>query len=567
MKKIAELHFYGKNLKLSGMWGRYLSPAEQQVDGAVTMVISPLDDAKHKLSEPTHCDDKRIYVARPFCCNRKFTAELINATYERTFWCPNCGYRHPFKHIRFVSCSVENIPLDLYVRLYVYKEYVKLSLSYDAMRFEHNNYSKEIDLIGNIREDFIFDVKKRTAVRKLYINQHLSSELDIGFLKDWRLLQKDTALYYLRDDIKSIEGKTINVVFALLREAINRQAKQIKYSKRNMGVIGGYPHYRPLDSLLKIASQVRFWDSVPINFWGGHKDAEVASHEFTSIDQWACAYELGTSSGDFYDLEVDKLMSQGLTYHQAVIQYFKFPNIKEVRKRLSFEYFAVLRRLSNLEASKLNEVLPFFDKYTAPSRIRIAENLKTLMPIYNSTNIKQLFCYAITHEGKDAIDTYNRLPLAIRQEIDKKPPQLKDFHNYVVARHYEVKNSDFTIDIPKDTIKRLNKTVSEYTFTTLTSNYQCINAGKELHNCAKTYADRCGKMKQLVLVTDKDGIDIALLEINRFDIDQAKLKYNRCVAIEPEINNLICEYARIAKLRINTTDINLELDMCQVATA
>lgn len=570
MKKLVELHFYGKKLKMSGMWERYLSPAEQQIDGAVTMVLSPLDDEKHKLTLTTRASDpRRVYIARPFCCNRKFTAELRYAQYERYFWCPNCGYKHPYKHTRYISNSDENIPLDLYVRLYEYKKYIKLSLSYEAIRFEHDDFSKEVNNVGNVREDFIFDVKTRTAIRKLYINNHLSSELEIGFLKDWRLLQRDTALYYLRDDIKSLEGKNINVVFAKLREAINKQAKQIKYSKRNMGINGGYHHYRPLDSLLKIANQVRFWDSQPINFWGGHQDSKKYTHEYATLESWAMHYELDMGNGKFYDVEVDKLMSQGLTYHQAAIKVFNLPNVKAVRKHLSFDYFAVIKRLYAIETSKANEIVPMLAEYSFTSRLKIVERIKSILSIYKSLNSHLLFDYATKHarEWDDAIDTYHKLPLAMRQEIYKKPPRLREFHDYVVARHLEFEDSDFAIQISPKIIERLNQTIGKYAFTTLLTNYQCIKAGKLLHNCAKTYADKCNDKKQLVLLTDKNGQYVALLEIDRFTIVQAKLIYNTYVGSNIEINNLICEYARVVNLKINTSDIKPELYKTQIATA
>ena len=95
----------------------------------------------------------------------------------------------------------------------------------------------------------------------------------------------------------------------------------------------------------------------------------------------------------------------------------------------------------------------------------------------------------------------------------------------------------------------------------------CINKysklkyiAKQMKNCSAGYKDRINNRLQLVAIFDNSGKPKVLLEINQDSIVQAKLYRNVPVFRDNLLNDLVIEFAQIAKLKVATDDVYMKQD-------
>lgn len=81
-----------------------------------------------------------------------------------------------------------------------------------------------------------------------------------------------------------------------------------------------------------------------------------------------------------------------------------------------------------------------------------------------------------------------------------------------------------------------------------------------MKNCSAGYKDRINNRLQLVAIFDNSGKPKVLLEINQDSIVQAKLYRNVPVFRDNLLNDLVIEFAQIAKLKVATDDVYMKQD-------
>ncbi len=81
-----------------------------------------------------------------------------------------------------------------------------------------------------------------------------------------------------------------------------------------------------------------------------------------------------------------------------------------------------------------------------------------------------------------------------------------------------------------------------------------------MKNCSAGYKDRINNQLQLVAISDNTGKPKVLLEINQDSIVQAKLYRNVPVFRDNLLNDLVIEFAQIAKLKVATDDVYMKQD-------
>ena len=87
---------------------------------------------------------------------------------------------------------------------------------------------------------------------------------------------------------------------------------------------------------------------------------------------------------------------------------------------------------------------------------------------------------------------------------------------------------------------------------------ELLAVGNELHNCVGTYADKVLAHERWICVIAKGNELIACLEIKENCLVQAKLKYNKSVKEDTEINDTILKWCKEARILIDTKDIDKE---------
>ena len=80
-------------------------------------------------------------------------------------------------------------------------------------------------------------------------------------------MDEESALSFIRPRFCDKNKKTMAVFYRELRNVIDRKMRGRGYSKRNLYLANG-DKYKVLDSMLKIAHWVRFWDGEDIAIYG-----------------------------------------------------------------------------------------------------------------------------------------------------------------------------------------------------------------------------------------------------------------------------------------------------------
>ena len=109
--------------------------------------------------------------------------------------------------------------------------------------------------------------------------------------------------------------------------------------------------------------------------------------------------------------------------------------------------------------------------------------------------------------------------------------------------------------MPHDIIRKMEMQLDFYKIRVVNFSRDLYYAGTTLNNCARTYENQIGANLQLVTIADDKGKLLALLEIKNSCIVQAKLKNNKEVYLNEEVNQKVIEFAEKLHLKIRTKDV------------
>ena len=154
-------------------------------------------------------------------------------------------------------------------------------------------------------------------------------------------------------------------------------------------------------------------------------------------------------------------------------------------------------------------------------------------------------------------DIKNRkLPHTITKQryLESEIP-LSKLHDWLSVEITAQENREMIFDIPAHIIKRLDMQLNHYKLETITKNSQLVRVAQSLKNCSAGYKHRINEKLQLVMISDDTGKILALLQIIKNSIVQAKLYGNKSVSDRMEINDLVIDFAEKTKLDIRTGNI------------
>ncbi|WP_443868373.1 PcfJ domain-containing protein [Megasphaera sp.] len=142
--------------------------------------------------------------------------------------------------------------------------------------------------------------------------------------------------------------------------------------------------------------------------------------------------------------------------------------------------------------------------------------------------------------------------------FEKEKVPFQKLHDWLSVAIIKQENHEVVFPIDKTIIKALHQSVDGYQFHCVERKSELKKISMALRNCALSYATRMNQYNQLVVVTDDDGNIMALLEIQRQRIVQAKLFANKQVSTSDSINRACADYSKRTNLSCQTRDIDME---------
>ena len=158
-------------------------------------------------------------------------------------------------------------------------------------------------------------------------------------------------------------------------------------------------------------------------------------------------------------------------------------------------------------------------------------------------------------------DTYNmemKLNDKNRKLYLSEHIKLAEAHDWLVKVINSQKGEDYSLKVPEYIKHRYEVPVDGFTAHVPLSANELLAVGNELHNCVGTYADKVLAHERWICVIAKGNELIACLEIKENCLVQAKLKYNKSVKEDTEINDTILKWCKEARILIDTKDIDKE---------
>lgn len=541
MRKLITLEYYSKNIYTRYYYTRRMK--SQLDESTPTLLIASYDRNNREHRRFNTSNMNSLYCR---ACDNIILAPYVSYNLEknRGIYCPTCGHYHKDISCRIVNNANSHIPINIVVSLYEKKKSVEVIIKYGAVVMGDNPFTdlKEVD----VREIFLFDTENNEVLWKKEVNGKHRDYISIGYISDIDTMDEESALSFIRPRFCDKNKKTMAVFYRELRNVIDRKMRERGYSKRNLYLANG-DKYKVLDSMLKIAHWVRFWDGEDIAIYGKRTK---------SINEWLKKWGV---SRDF-EMSLNARIKQGENYIEAVLHTFSLPDVKLVRQNIKYENFDLLKSLYKeipnvlIANNFINPLLEYRNN---------GGNYREILEFYNIFNsiykisAEQIVSIFKNKYGADILGLWKNMDSVSKKNFYNNIPSLSKLHDTLAIAVAQQKDREIEYDIPKEILERMNMYIQNSKIEVLQKYSQLKKASLDLHNCASRYRNMINENLQLVLVSDDNGKPIILLEINGNEIVQAKLMSNKSVKNINTYNELVLAFAEKARLKVATKDVDI----------
>lgn len=500
-------------------------------------------------------NQKGVYQAYCDFCGQGFVITHSNSfTIREKIACPACGEIHTHNHIMYSSTSNGILPYKIRMSLVEFVGKVELRLKYQGLCLGDDIF-QTYRHFEKVNEKYTFDVANNKVTWQRNAGTE-KLEYEIGYFnEDFQTLQNKSALCFFQYDHKIKRGDSFTELLRKLREAVNRLAQKKGYQPKSL-FISGRQKTRLFSSLLNIAHRVRFWDSENV------PGIDRVYFELDLKEKHITKEALDMSVIDFWQ-------GQGYSYHEALCKTLKLPNLKVLRRELCFNNIFNLALAFHQGHStdisiQMYQYFNAIDKELAMTRAYYAtsadERKKEAIEIYQALVPKYpdlTFLKMITKYDyyEDSYHLLNNMDKITKQRYLESKIPLSRLHDWLSVEITAQENREIIFDIPAHIINRLNMQLNHYKLETITKNSQLVRVAQSLKNCSAGYKHRINEKLQLVVISDDTGKILALLQIIKNSIVQAKLYGNKSVSDRMEINDLVIDFAEKTKLDIRTGNI------------
>lgn len=509
--------------------------------------------------------DANVYAHYCVACGQTFTARWgytsINGWQSwngNFFSCLGC--QGSSKHKGLVHEIGVGIPEKMILSLYEYKNHISLRISYTEVTFDDIRFCA---IKKRCHETLTFDARKR----KSYFETNDSVKYEISNPAE-REFGEQSVLRYLTHS--SIAWKNNKKDFASmllkLRTAISKKVKDFHNIKlKAMHVPAGSSMGVLIFPLSNIAWRLAVADApnLPTVFndrsWRSDYRGFVEAHYMDKI------------SLEYFLEEVIVKTRTGLSYPQSALKVMGLRDTKAFRK--------IIAKGGLLEAGRLKAAVGISEDYKeqlllagALARVgelglriersyAFAELSLNFLKIASDRYKKNAAYFLIKHYSPSEIYDCSRMYFKLVAETQEllwiEKPSIAQMHDWLVEKWDAQKNKDYSLQIPEHVVRRLAMQKDRLKFFLPETAHELRMVGNKLHNCVGSYADNVLKGKcAVVAMTDDEGKLLVCIEVREGAIWQAKLNQNRQVSNNAELNAAVLDWAKEAKLKINTSDVD-----------
>lgn len=482
---------------------------------------------------------------------------------EDEFYCPVCGHHHHGNAIMFNHDKTRPMPYALHMTLIDFKDKLELRLTYDAVKVDATRYHAAYQ---KVQERFVFDMKKHDVYWTYDEDKRNVHQTEkIGYISSFDTMKEKTALWYIAADHIVRRGTSLTALLRMMRTTINRHMKRIGLQEKKL-FISSNRRLKVFASVLAMAHKVRFWDADLVPYGG---KGNLSFHDW--LKKAVKSQELPEN----WESDMEARMKQGMTYDTALIEALRIPNTPFIRKHLHYEDFYPLVKAFSLPTADLAYLaFPVFSDlarirkgqyvgysdYTDDRHIidKICDFVHTFYPRYPHIKASCFIRRPWSQEDEDTLHMWKMADAITLKAFEKEKVPFQKLHDWLSVAIIKQEEHEVVFPIDKTIIEALHQSVDGYQFHCVERKSELKKISMALRNCALSYATRMNQYNQLVVVTDDDGNIMALLEIQRQRIVQAKLFANKQVSTSDRINRACADYSKRTNLSCQTRDIDME---------
>ena len=498
--------------------------------------------------------------------------------------CPSCGHRYVsypnFSEIGYIPEMAKDtgdsmMPVEMTLALYETRFGYTLRAREQVIMMD----AAERTVIRNQVEEFRFDVKKRTAHWALYLNGHRYrlKKLDFGNPFDDTLytVSQLTEIHFQSMAFRDLQqGKGVQTDWGLkqkitgllrdLREGIQKKWKKIHgYNLGSLFVPAGTTYGALLFPLMNIAWRLSYPDAknLPREFSG----------TYITIRGFKTAHMLEEKDVEVYtDFSAVRAAKGSIP---AVIAGFGLPDTPLVRRTLQQDIFAApeLRHVFRIVDSQdhVRDIMERMGWIYQDGRLMTGDSelyyfrevvydaLDQLSDSWPAADVMRIV--KGIKSAKDLHDTLHMLKKLSADELQQaRRVRTRELHDWLVNKMIEIRERGFDLPCPESVKRRLQMQLDSGSLKTFLPkhSHELDRVSAEFHNCVKTYSRRVlAKECNIVLMTDDKGKLLACLEVRDGALVQAKLRYNKRVALDGAVNSAVYDWCHRAGLEVKTQDV------------
>jgi hypothetical protein len=535
MKKLAELSI-GNMVIRSDMYECFGSP---------TLFIAHKEDRHNK-----NIYQKGYYQAYCIPCGSTFTVNPGRVwSYGELVACPACGRIHTGNAVMYGGNEDSYLPDVTTMKVIDFKDKVELRINYTAVNFGKFAH-QTLKYKDGIKETITFDVKNSRCFWRKEQNGRLLDKQEIGYLSDYEKLKAKTALWFYKFDHKINKGNSFTELLKALRTAVNKKMKANGKTPKLLYIGGNYKN-KLYGNVLNLAHRVRFWDM---------ENIEAYSCGEWAVQKWQEEILCRKCLPKRFEEQLYTVM-QKTDYISAVCKVLNVPNIPHTRRNLQPENFAMLRECYKIKNNDVAQAVFEYAKRINEYPINVITEIQKLTKFYNTFipyYPKMQMQYIISKWDKEYFDVLRLWQAAdkiTKAEFKTQTPALSKLHDWLAIAVAKQNDREIIFDVPQEVINRYTMLIKSFGAKCIEKNSELKFWATSLHNCAAGYKNTIGTDKQLVGISDDRGKPVALLEINKSCITQAKLFDNAPVYKNMAVNATVIEFADKCGLKINTADV------------
>ena len=477
---------------------------------------------------------------------------------QETVYCPGCGKKHQKHEIMYSNDCESDLGYNIRLAIIEFKNKIELRINYIGVNLGKNVFN-DGSFDYKVMEKYTFDILNNISKWEKYKNDVSVDNTQLGSFSDMEKMKNRTILYFLNYKQKINRGNSFKELLGILRKAFVKKVQEVKkWVDVKSTYINGTNDFKILGNVLNVAYRTRFIDSQNLKFcWAQYQN-------------W-CRYFINNANlpQQIEDIIDKKMREDGFQYIQAAAAILKIPNTKNNRKLLmNMEtWLPLVLAYKTPTANIAQTIFPHFYRINRNSFYNkqfyqdkgdiqmIIDFLNGFWNKYKNTIQIQTILTDTKHQIKDIVCMWKMADKITKENFEKENVKFRNLHDWLAVSITKQNNREVIFNLNNKTIKRYDKKIDGFQCEAIKKYSQLKYVASTLKNCAAGYKNRINDKSCLVVITQDNKKPVALLEIVKGEIKQAKLFDNKPVKTNQLINSLVQKFVKISKTKIDTRDI------------